>query len=387
MNEAVSVATGDWGSRTLRAGVIGLGYTGNAHLQGYAALPDVQTVALAGLEDEHRAELGATYGVPYLYRDWQNLLERDDLDLISICTPNSLHAPIAIAALGRGCHVLSEKPLARTSAEATAMVAAAQQADRVLHTVFNHRARGDVSVLKRHIDEGGLGRIYHAKASWMRRIGIPSLGSWFTNKELAGGGPLIDLGVHMLDLALYLLGEPYAVTVSGATYAELGPRGRGNNIFSAGPKQLVGSAYEVEDLATAFIRFASGATLALDASWAVYGSAGDDFGVTLFGTDGGAELRIVNYGWEDTLRLFSDVAGMPATVAPRVPRGEGHLKVVRDFLAIVRGEDWAAYHGEEGLRRTQIIDACYASAQLGREVTIAEIAAAADSAVAEEAAG
>jgi predicted dehydrogenase len=371
----------------LRAGVIGLGFTGDAHLQGYAALPDVQTVALAGLEDERRAELGATYGVPYLYRDWQDLLERDDLDLISICTPNALHAPIAIAALGRGCHVLSEKPLARTSAEATAMVAAAQAADRVLHTVFNHRARGDVSVLKRHIDEGGLGRVYHAKASWMRRVGIPSLGSWFTNKELAGGGPLIDLGVHMLDLALYLLGEPYAVTVSGATYAELGPRGRGNNIFSRGPKQLVGSAYEVEDLATAFIRFASGATLALDASWAVYGSAGDDFGVTLFGTDGGAELKIINYGWEDTLRLFSDVAGMPAVVAPRVPRGEGHLKVVRDFLAIVRGEDWAAYHGEEGLRRTQIIDACYASAQLGREITIAEIAAAADSTVAEEAAG
>lgn len=380
MNEAVRVATGDAGGRPLRAGVIGLGYTGNAHLQGYAALPDVQTVALAGLEDERRAELGATYGVPYLYCDWQDLLERDDLDLISICTPNALHAPIAIAALGRGCHVLSEKPLARTSAEATAMVAAAQQANRVLHTVFNHRARGDVAVLKRYIDEGGLGRIYHAKASWMRRIGIPSLGSWFTNKELAGGGPLIDLGVHMLDLALYFLGEPFAVTVSGATYAELGPRGRGNNLFSAVPKQLIGSAYEVEDLATAFIRFTSGATLALEASWAVYGSAGDDFGVTLFGTDGGAELKVINYGWEDTLRLFTDVAGMPATVAPRVLRGEGHLKVVRDFLAIVRGEDWAAYHGEEGLRRTQIIDACYASAQLGREVTIAETAAAVDTA-------
>jgi predicted dehydrogenase len=369
-----AVATGTWGNRLLRAGVIGLGFTGNAHLEGYAPLPDVQVVALAGLEDERRTELGTTFGIPYLYRDWQELLERDDLDLISICTPNALHAPIAIAALERGCHVLSEKPLARTSAEATAMVAAAREADRVLHTVFNHRARGDVSVLKRHIDEGGLGRIYYAKASWMRRVGIPSLGSWFTNKELAGGGPLIDLGVHVLDLALYFLGDPVAVTVSGATYAELGPQGRGNNIFGKGPKQLVGSAYEVEDLATAFIRFEGGATLALETSWAVYGSAKDDFGVTLFGTDGGAELKVLNYSWEDTLRLFTDVAGMPAVVAPRVPRGEGHLRVVADFVQIVRSEDWAAYHGEEGLRRTQIIDACYASAHLGREVTIAEIA-------------
>lgn len=377
----MSVATGATNGQTLRAGVIGLGFTGNAHLEGYAALPDVQTVALAGLEDERRIELGATYGVPYLYRDWQELLARDDLDLISICTPNALHAPIAIAALEGGHHVLSEKPLARTSAEATAMVAAARGAGRVLQTVFNHRARGDVAVLKRHIDEGGLGRIYHAKASWMRRSGIPSLGSWFTNKDLAGGGPLIDLGVHMLDLALYLLGEPVAVTVSGATYAELGPRGRGNTLSAGIPKHLVGSAYEVEDLATAFIRFAGGATLALEASWAVYGSAGDDFGVSLFGTDGGAELKILNYGWEDTLRLFTDVAGMPATVAPRVPRGEGHRRVVADFLAIVRGGDWADHHGEEGLRRTQIIDACYASARLGREVTIAEIAAEAEETV------
>lgn len=374
MRGVVVGATGEWGGRTLRAGVIGLGYTGDQHLRGYAALPNVQTVALAGLEDEKRAELGATYGVAHLHREWQELLERDDLDLISICTPNALHAPIAIAALQGGHHVICEKPLARTAEEAGAMVAAARGADRVLHTVFNHRARGDVLTLKRHIDEGGLGRVYHARASWMRRQGIPSLGSWFTNKALAGGGPLIDLGVHILDLSLHLMGEPVAVTVSGATYAELGPRGRGDRTGLPGAdhagKMSVGSAYEVEDLATAFVRFAGGATLALEASWAVYGSAGDDFGVTLLGTEGGAELKVVNYGWEDTLRLFADVAGTPAVIAPRVGRGDGHLKVIRDFVAIVRGEDWADYRGEEGLRRTQIIDACYASATSGREVVL-----------------
>lgn len=368
------MSTKNWGDRTLRAGVIGLGFTGDQHLRGYQALPNVETVALAGLEDARREELGAVYGVPHLYREWQDLLARDDLDLISICTPNALHAPIAIAALEGGHHVLCEKPLARTSAEALTMVEAARKADRVLHTVFNHRARGDVAVLKRHIDEGGLGRIYHAKAHWLRRIGIPSLGSWFTSKEMAGGGPLIDLGVHMLDLALYCLGDPVAVTVSGSTYAELGPRGRGENIFAGSPKHNVGSAFEVEDLAMAFVRFASGATLQLEVSWAVYGSAKDDFGLTLYGTEGGAEMKVLNYSTEDTLRFFTDAAGMPATVAPRLPRGEGHLKVVRDFLAIVRSGEWLHYHGEEGLRRTQIIDACYASARLGREVSVAEVA-------------
>ena len=192
-------------------------------------------------------------------------------------------------------------------------------------------------------------------------------------KEMAGGGPLIDLGVHMLDMGLYLLGDPVAVTVSGTTYAELGPQGRGE---SAGANKLhVGSGFEVEDLAMAFIRFANGTTLQLEVSWAVYGSAHDNFGVTLFGTDGGAELNVVNYAEEDTLRLFTDVAGQPATIAPRVPKNEGHLRVVREFVEIVTGGQWLHYHGEEGLKRAQIIDACYASAQQGREVLIEEVAA------------
>jgi len=171
----------------------------------------------------------------------------------------------------------------------------------------------------------------------------------------------------VLDLALHLLDEPAVETVSAATYAEQGPRGRGgSNVGKTGG----GGAYEVEDLATAFVRLAGGATLALEASWAVYGGAGDDFGVTLYGTEGGAEIAVKNYGWEDTLRLYSDVGGVPAEVRPRVGRGEGHVKVVRDFVAAIQGGDWAAYDGSEGLRRTRVIDACYTSAREGREVRV-----------------
>jgi predicted dehydrogenase len=318
------------------------------------------------------AQYGREFNVPNLYREYQDLLARDDLDAVSVCTPNQLHAPVAIGALEGGRHVVCEKPLARTSAEALAMVEAARKADRVLHTIFNHRERGDVAALKRYIDEGGLGRVYHAKASWMRRNGIPTLGSWFTNKEMAGGGPLIDLGVHMLDLALYLTGEPQIATVSAATYAELGPRGRGNRAETFAKKHDTSSAYEVEDLATGFLRATDGTTIALETSWAVYGSAYDDFGVTLFGTEGGAEIRVLNYSWENTLRIFIDVAGRPAEVRPQVTRGEGHLGVLRDFIATVRGGEWAGRHGEEGMRRAQIIEACYASAEAGREVAIGE---------------
>ncbi len=363
--------TTDWATKPLRVGIVGLGWTGWTHLKSYQQLPNVEVVALAGFEADRLAQYGREFAVPNLYRDYQDLLARDDLDAVSVCTPNQLHAPVAIAALQGGRHVVCEKPLARSGAEATTMVAAAHQADRVLHTVFNHRARGDVEALKRYIDEGGLGRIYHAKSSWMRRNGIPTLGSWFTNKEMAGGGPLIDLGVHMLDLALYLTGEPEIATVSAATYAELGPRGRGGRADAFGPKHGSGSNYEVEDLATAFLRATDNTTIALEASWAVYGSAGDDFGVTLFGTEGGAEIRVVNYSWEDTLRIYVDVAGRPAEVRPQVTRGDGHLAVIRQFVATIRSGNWTGHHGEDGLRRAQIIEACYASAQAGREVIIA----------------
>jgi predicted dehydrogenase len=237
----------------------------------------------------------------------------------------------------------------------------------VLQVAFNHRERGDVSTLKSYVDSGELGRIYHAKATWMRRRGVPGLGSWFTSREMAGGGPLIDLGVHVLDLALYLLGEPRVESVSAATYAELGPRGHGGRV---GGEMFVGAEFTVEDLATAFLRLEGGATLLLEASWAAHGKAGDDFGVTLYGSDGGAEIAVEDYSWRDTLRIFTDVGDTPAVVTPLLTRGVGHLGVVRRFVETIRSGDWAAHVGIDGLRRAEVIDACYASARDGREVVL-----------------
>ncbi len=357
-------------SGSLRVGVIGLGYGGEMALKGYSQLPNVEIVALAGLEEEKLHALGTTYSIPNLYRYHHELLSRDDLDAVSVCVPNNLHAPIAIEALGRGMHVLSEKPLARTSAEAEAMVEAATKANRVLQVVFNHRVRGDVQLLKRYADEGKLGNVYYAKAHWMRRRGIPGAGTWFVSKEKAGGGPLIDLGVHALDMALYLLGEPEILTVSASTYAELGKSGKGVDARSR--KSGSGNAFEVEDLGTAFLRLSNGATLLLEASWATHSSAGDDFGVTLYGTDGGAELKVKNYNWQDTLDIYTDVAGVPATIHPQTTKGEGHITVVREFVEIINAGNWSMHNGSEGLRRVRVIDACYTSAQQGREVVLQE---------------
>ena len=356
----------------LRVGVVGLGYAGEQHLKNFVKMPNVEAVALAGLEEGRLRELGGLYGVRNLYKSWEELVARDDLDVVSIGAPNHLHAPIAIAALKGGKHVLCEKPLARTGAEAEGIVRAATEADRAVHIAFTQRERGDVQALKRHVDEGNLGRIYHAKATWMRRNGIPGMGGWFTSKEMAGGGPLIDLGVHMIDMALYLMGEPEVETVSCATYAELGPRGRGGR---ADFGLMQGdSPYEVEDLATAFIRLSGGATLNLEAGWAVYRESSDDFGVTLYGTDGGAEMKVKNYGTRDTVRIYTDVAGLPAVVLPEIEPREGHLAVVRRFVETIRSGDWAGQFGEDGLRRARVIDACYASALENREVSLVDVA-------------
>jgi predicted dehydrogenase len=352
--------------------VIGLGFAGETHVKAYRQIPNVEVVALAGLEEDKLRSLGATYNIPHLYRQYEELLARDDLDAISIGVPNYLHAPIALAAFERGMHVLCEKPLARNGAEAEQMVRAATQANRVLKVVFNRRARSDMQVLKRYIDEGNMGTIYYTKASWMRRYGIPGRDSWFINKEMAGGGPLIDLGVHVLDMALYLLGEPRVLTVSASTFSELGVRAASRGKTQTSQKYSVGSTFEVEDLATAFLRLSGGATLLLESSWVTHSNAGDDFGVVCYGTESGAEIKVENYNWQDTLRIYTDVAGAPAEIRPQLTRAEGHLAMVREFIDIITEGNWSAHNGTDGLYRARILDACYVSATRQREVSLAD---------------
>jgi predicted dehydrogenase len=355
----------------LRVGIIGVGWPGMKHLEAFRKLEHVEVVALADVNEKRLAQFNSTYQVPNLYTDPHELIARSDLDIVSMCTPNYLHAPLTVEALRAGKHVLCEKPLARTAEEGQTMIDAARETGRALEVVFNHRQRGDVQIIKRYIDEGRLGRIYYAKASWMRRNGIPGMGGWFTNHETAGGGPLIDLGVHMLDMALYLMSEPEVAAVSAATYAELGPRGKG----SRGDNNPNGAnQFNVEDLATAFIRMADGSTLTLEASWAVYRQMSDVFGVDLFGTEGGAELSVRNYVTQGAVRIFTDAAGAPADIEPHFPTSDGHDVVARKFVDILRSGQWSHLDGREGLRRTRIIDACYQSAREGREVALAPLA-------------
>ena len=353
------------GNTALRVGIIGVGAAGRAHLRGFAAQPDAEIVAIADTSPALLNQRAAEYGVPDCYTDYHELLAREDIDAISTATPNFLHEPVVVAAVQAGKHALTEKPLAHTLEAAERMVAAAQEHNRVLQMVYNQRCQGDVTAMKQFIDEGGMGRIYHGKARWMRRQGIPGRGGWFSQRELSGGGPMIDLGIHVLDMALYLMGEPKPLSVSAAAYAEHGKLGRGY-------RQTAGQAakHNVEDYLTGFIRLEGGATLTLDVSWETYSRFGDDFGVALYGTEGGGEIDIQRYDRSDSLRLYTDVAGLPATINPQLAVGEGHTQVIREFIDRVRSGDWAEHHGQHALKRTRIVDACYRSATEGREIVL-----------------
>lgn len=351
----------------VKVGVIGCGI-GSFHLEGYAEEPRATVVALAGLDDRC-ATLAAKFGVPKVYRDYTELLADPEVQAVSLAVPNFLHREVTIAALNAGKDVLVEKPLARTTAEGRAMVDAARAAGRILMIAFNRRGRHDVRIMKHEAERGRFGHIYHAKAFWMRQSGIPGLGSWFTNKEQSGGGPLIDLGVHVLDMALWVMGNPKPVSVSAATYAELGPKGKGQ-YHGSRFTVIEGAPYEVEDFATALIRFENGATLHLDASWAGYTGHTDEFGVSVMGDLGGGAIHVKDYAQVDTLRLFGEVDGMPSVTMPRLVPQHGHGWVIKRFVdAILTGTE-ASPNAAEGLERVRLIDAIYRSASLGREIRI-----------------
>ena len=354
----------------LRVGVVGLGYAGTTHLTSFAAIPGVEVIALAGKEAPRLALLGAEHNIPHLFADWQQLVALPELDIVSIATPNALHHPIAVAALAAGKHVFCEKPLALHTTEAEEMVQAAKDNDRVLEVAFNHRRRADVQFARRYLDEVGIGRIYHSRASWKRRAGIPGLFSWFTNKTMAGGGALIDLGPHVLDSLLFLLGEPRVVAVSAVTHGELGRAGHG--AMDRQEQMMSDSgAFEVEDLASALFRLDDGSSVAFEISWAGHTVDDEDISIELLGVDAGLRLFVPRYASDDTLRLYRDVAGAPVSIIPEVhvPGGE-HPLVIAEFVNAVRGGDWAAHRGDFALHRTAVLDACYRSAAEGREVRL-----------------
>ena len=288
---------------TLNAGVVGL-RMGREHVDGFGkskanvlAVCDIDAAKVKAVQEE--------FAVPMAFADFDEMLACEDLDVVSIALPNHLHEPFTVKALEAGKHVLCEKPMAMNATEAQRMVDASASAGLKLMIRFNFRFQPASRVLKQYVDAGELGDVYYARTAWIRKRGFPGLGSWFVQKKLSGGGPLIDLGVHRLDLALWLMGYPRAVSVSAGCYSHLA-------------KQLADSAaasVDVEDLAVAFIRLDNGAVLLLEASWAL-NCEREEIWTTLFGTKGGAEQRYVHASAGFEVGMWKEIHGSMAEVTP-----------------------------------------------------------------------
>lgn len=347
--------------RKLRVGLIGAGgIARTAHLPALArlgALADLTAVADVQLNVAEQAALD--YHIPFYFANYQVMLEQADLDAVFVCTPNKYHAPASIAALQAGCHVLCEKPPAVTSVEAEQMAQAATESGRIMSYGFHYRHAFEVETLRRFIQAGELGDIYAATCLAIRRRGIPGWGV-FTNRELQGGGPLIDIGVHMLDAALYLMGYPEPLAAYGVTYQKLGTR-PGVGLLGAWDAQH----FSVEDMARGMVQLAGGASIIVDTAFAANVAPRETMQVRLMGDQGGADLF--------PPRIYQERHGALLDVAPTFQKQERDCYELQaeHFLRSCLGEVSPISTPEQGVILTRIIEGLYRSADSGQLVHLA----------------
>lgn len=346
-------------AKKLKVGFIGIGgIAQGCHVPGWQALDYCEIVAAADVNPATLKAGGEKAGIPEarLYTDYKKMLSEVDLDIIDVCTPNCIHKQPTIDAFAKGCHVIVEKPMTTSVADAKKMMAASEQAGKLLMIAQSMRFGDDALAMKRWVDEGLVGDIYWGRASYLRPRGVPAWGA-FIVKELSAGGPCYDLAVHILDLCLYLMGHPEPVAVSAAMYLEIANK---PSLMKHDPKK-----YTVpEELAVGFIRFANGATLSLETSWAI-NSAAPNNGIMLAGTKGGIR--------NNPPTLTREEAGLlvDTTVQVNPDRGiASHSEEIRRFAEAVKSGGPSPVPGAQALMTQRILDGLYKSAQQGKEVKV-----------------
>lgn len=353
-------------------GIIGCGGIAlNKHLPALAKLADrCELVAFCDIDEARAAKAASQFGVPgaAVFTDYRRLLDFGGLDAVHVLTPNNSHAPISIDAFAAGKHVLVEKPMAATGADALAMVEAAEKSGKHFTVGYQNRWRSEVQTLKGACEAGQLGEIYFAKAHAIRRKAVPTWGV-FQDKAQQGGGPLIDIGTHALDLTLWMMDNWQPSQVNGSVFAKLADQTTGN---CWGPWDV--NKFEVEDSAFGFIRMANGATVYLEASWILNMIQPREAATTLCGTRGGAEILA---GGKLVLNRAAHGALLEETISP--DSGAAYFGGVAVQPADIEARGWldTLQHGSEplvlprqALVTTQILEAIYRSAASGKPVDL-----------------
>ncbi len=342
----------------IKIGVVGLGI-GRNHIANYKKHAGAEVVAICDTDEAKLSRVGDEHGIKNRYKSLGEMLAAHKLDVVSIATPNKFHAPLTIEALKAGCHVLCEKPMAMSAAEGRRMVETAKKTGRRLMINFSYRFMPVSLALKEQVDAGVLGEVYFARSIWHRRWGLPKFGGWFGIKKLSGGGPLIDLGVHRLDLALWLMGYPKPAAVLGSAYDKL----------AAPAAKAAKVEFDCEDFAVGLVKFKEGMTLELEASWAAHRPEAEFMETWIFGSKGGLVHRNVGGRYEFEAEIFakegnSRLAKRIVSFDQKVPSAMEHF-----VDCILAGKPHMAT-GEEGVKVMQILDGIYKSAATGKAAIV-----------------
>ena len=351
----------------IKVAVIGTGNISKEHINSYLKNPNVELYAFCDIDADRVKMMAEKYGVSRTYTDKDVMLrELPEIDAVSVCTWNSQHAPCTIAALNAGCHVICEKPMATSAAEAREMKAAAEKNGKLLMIGFVRRFGNDCKIVSDYINNGFFGDIYYGKATYLRRNGCP--GGWFGDKSRSAGGPLIDLGVHVIDLTRYLCGNPKPVSVYGATFdylknrPDIKDKGPGYVSASRGNKDI----FDVEDLASAMIRYDNGTVISVEAAFSL-NIKSDEGKIELFGTKAGAKM-------DPELEIYTELNGYMSDVQLKTPTALSFdglfANEINHFVDCVMNGTECKSPAEDGIILMQILDAIYESARTGHEVIL-----------------
>lgn len=346
-------------TKPFKVGFIGAGAIALKHMQHLVKVPGVEVVCASDISQRSLDLFRDTYKVNHLYTDYEQMLKaHPDVDAIDICTPNKLHAPCSIAAFNAGMHVMVEKPMAMNAAEGQAMLDTSKKAGKQLIIGFQFRFDPRTKVIKDQIDRGAFGKILYVRAQWLRRRGIPNWGV-FGRKALQGGGPMIDIGVHVIETAHSLMGAPEPVSVTGNTWTFQG--NKPSDIACQWPR-WDHATYDVEDLAVAMVRFATGTMLTVEVSFVTHIER-DIWNIQVLGESGGAT-------WEP-VQVFGDHNGYMMNMTPAfVPLIDVWDYKMRHFVEVCRDGRLNEAPGEHGLMIQKILDGVYSSAAANREIAI-----------------
>ena len=357
----------------LKVGIIGLGGICRcAHMPGYINMDNVEIVAVCDINPKKIESFREQYSNINAeeFIDYKDLLEYDGLDFVDICTPNYLHSIIAVEALEKGINVFCEKPDAVSVKEALKMKEAAEKSGKQLMVMRNNRYRKTAKYLKQFISDGKMGEIYCGRCGWQRRRGIPGKGGWFTTKEQSGGGPLIDLGVHMIDLIIWLMGNPTPVSVSGCTYTKFADSDVSDSVNSSFGEKSDDGVFDVEDLAMGFIKFDNGACIQIEFSWASNIEKENNF-IELRGTKAGATLYTGAPLYNDDLKIFTESNGCLEDIIPKITdTSYPHGRNIAHFADVLQNGVQPDFVPSQGVNMIKILEAIYKSAETGREVVL-----------------